>query len=238
MKQWFGPWIDQPFHAFGTAHLFMLVVFSLGMCALWLFSSQIKKETRTHHVIRWALFALLFTCEASYQIWTVVHQVFSPAEHLPLHLCGIASLFAMIGLLTYNKKLIQINFFIGIAPALLALITPDIPHGYEHFRFWKFFIHHMAIPWASLFLVVTTNVSINRQIMLETYGYLVLYSITVGFVNKLIGSNYLYLSGPPAASTPLDYLGEGVWYYLHLSLLALLVFSFMLCLYRAGRFLR
>ncbi|UOR11172.1 YwaF family protein [Halobacillus amylolyticus] len=238
MKQWFGPWIDQPFHAFGTAHLIMLVIFSIGMIGLWLSSSRIKKGTRIHDWIRWVLFFLLVTCEVSYQVWTVANEVFSPAEHLPLHLCGVASLIAMIGLLTYNKKLIQINFFIGIAPALLALITPDIPHGYEHFRFWKFFLHHMAITWASLFLIVTTHVSINRRVLFETYSYLVLYSILIGFVNKLIGSNYLYLSGPPAAATPLDYLGEGGWYYVHLSLLALLVFLLMLGVYRIGSSLR
>ncbi|WP_163527504.1 TIGR02206 family membrane protein [Halobacillus ihumii] len=237
MQKWFGPWINQPFQLFGTSHLIMLIVFLLGMIVLYLFSANIRKGTRTHQVIRWGLFSLLISCEISYQIWTVTNDVFSPAEHLPLHLCGVASLIAMIGLLTYQKKLIQINYFIGIIPAMLALITPDIPHGYEHFRFWKFFLHHMAIPWASFFLILTSSVSINRRVMFETYSYLILYAVIISCMNQLIDSNYLYLSGPPAANTPLNYLGEGLWYYLNLSLLALAVFSFMLWIYRGGRFM-
>ncbi|MFD2922849.1 TIGR02206 family membrane protein [Halobacillus naozhouensis] len=235
MQKWFGPWINQPFQLFGTAHLIMLIVFSAGMAALYLFSANLRKGTRSHHVVRWGLFFLLITSEISYQVWTLSNGLFSPAEHLPLHLCGIASLIAMAGLLTYQKKLIQINYFIGIIPALLALITPDIPHGYEHYRFWKFFLHHMAIPWASFFLLVTSSVSINWRVMSKTYSYLILYAMFIGGMNHLIGSNYLYLSGPPAANTPLNYLGEGLQYYLNLSLLALAVFSLMLGIYRKGR---
>ncbi|MFC7062309.1 TIGR02206 family membrane protein [Halobacillus seohaensis] len=232
MSQWFGPSSKYSFEIFGFSHLVMLTLFCLSFIYLLFYSSHFKRGTRAHELIRWTLLILLVISELSYQIWAVTHDLFSSIEHLPLHLCGIASIFGVISLLTYNKKLIQYNFFIGIIPAVVALITPEIPHGYEHFRYWKFFIHHMAIPWTSLFLILTTKVSINWRVMSETYCYLVIYALIIGGFNSIFGTNYLYLAHPPAAVTILSYLEVGVGYHLNLGFLAFSIFIILLMLYK------
>ena len=232
MEQWFSAYSSYPFEPFTTSHVFALTIFFIGSILLLATSRRITARPRVVFSIRIGLFILLFFSEASYQFWAIKNDVWSMSYYMPLHLCGIASIVGMITLATYHPKLIKLNYFIGITPALVALVTPDLLYDYQHFRFWKFFIHHMAIFWTSLFLIVTTSVRVTWMTMLKAYVWLVLYGVVVGMINSIIGSNYMFLGGPPDAATPLDYLGDGVWYYINLGILSLTLFSIMVIIYR------
>lgn len=223
-----GNWLGlggEPFIAFGTSHLIMLVIYFLGLLFFLIFINRVIANSKLYNTLRWTLFSLLVLSELSYQTWTFVHGIWSMRDHMPVHLCGIAGITGAIALVNRNRKLIKITFFIGLVPAFLALVTPELPYDFPHYRFLKFFVHHMSISWVAIFLVVTSSIKISLKSMLETYGYLLVFAAIVGvFVNPLLASNYFYLSHTPSASTPLDMLGSGIWYYINLCLLALVVF--------------
>lgn len=235
MQKWFSEQIDQSFTAFGSSHIAMLVTYSLISIGILMMSGPLQKSILTHNIVKISLFCLLVLSEISYQAWAVIHGVWMEGTHLPLHLCGIASLLGAWALLTYHPKLIKITYFIGVLPAAIALVTPDIPHDYNHFRFWKFFIHHMAISWTSLFLVVSTSVKITWKDLFETLFYLLIYSFFIFAFNRLAGTNYLYLDGPPVTGTPLSWMGEGFMYYLNLVFTAFLLFSLMVLFHKGYR---
>lgn len=225
MDSWFGTTSQHYFMPFSTSHLIVLAVAALGIILLFLFRKKIVAQSRSFQFLRWILFFLLLLSEGSYQYWTLSNGLWNFAGHVPLHLCGIASITAMIGLLTMRRSWIQISFYIGIVPAFLALVTPDLPYDYHHFRFWKFFVHHTAISWASLFLALAKPGTITLRSVFKVFFLLVAYALVIGFlVNPLTGANYLYLSQLPDAVTPLRFFGEGVWYYLNLGITALLLF--------------
>lgn len=225
MEKWFGKSIEQPFYIFSAGHILMLIIYAVALLILLMGTRKIRKHPNIYQLLRWTFFTLLICSEISYQIWALLNGVWNLREHIPLHLCGIASILAMISLLTQNKKLIQITFFIGVIPPLLALITPVLPHDYHHFRFWKFFIHHIVISLASVFLVIGNRIELRLKAIGEAFAYLILYAIVIGFiVNPLLNSNYLYLAYIPLANTPLQFLGEGFWYYINLGLAALASF--------------
>ncbi|WP_082232602.1 TIGR02206 family membrane protein [Halobacillus massiliensis] len=238
MKQWWGAYSTHRFELFSYSHFIMLIFFTIGTLFLLLYAQQIKRETLPHHWIRWILFSLLLICELSYQIWALAHGFFTTGLYLPLHLCGIASIIGMIGLLTYHPKFIQLNYFIGIVPALFALITPDLPYDYEHFRFWKFFIQHMAIVWTSIFLLLSIKVPIHLKVTLEAYLYLLGYAVVMALFNKWMNTNYLYLSYPPMEGTLLNLLGTGFSYLFNLSLMALSFFFLLLVIYKGSYLLK
>ncbi|MBP1950965.1 YwaF family protein [Virgibacillus litoralis] len=226
----------KPFITFGTSHIIMLLIYFIGIVIFILFLKKILTDTSLYNIVRWSLFGLLILSEVSYQTWTAVNGIWSLREHTPLHLCGIAGITGAIALVTHNRKLIQVTFFIGLIPALLALITPELPYDVPHYRFWKFFIHHTAISWTSIFLVATSSLKIHIKSLLETFGYLLLYAIIIGFIiNPFLDSNYLYLSHTPTATTPLDVLGSGIWYYVNLCGLAFTVFFIQLQIYKLIR---
>ncbi|UJL46604.1 TIGR02206 family membrane protein [Virgibacillus sp. NKC19-16] len=236
MKEWFSDIHGEPFIAFGSSHITVLIIYFVGLITLLLTYKRILTNPSTYNFIRWTLFVLLILSELSYQVWTAANGIWNLRDHMPLHLCGIAGITGAIALVTHNKKLITITFFIGFVPAFLALMTPELPYDYPHFRFWKFFIHHMAISWVSIFLVLTNAVKITFKSTMQAYGYLLLYAAIIGyFINPVLDSNYLYLSHTPSANTPLDLLGSGVWYYINLCLLALVVFVGLFGIYKLFR---
>ncbi|SFF75223.1 conserved hypothetical integral membrane protein TIGR02206 [Halobacillus alkaliphilus] len=234
MKDWFGTGSRYPFEILGASHITMLFIFTFVLFSIALASKWFHTHERFRQVMRYSLLVLLLLSEISYQLWAYVNGVWSLSGHVPLHLCGIASLIGIYTLITYQPTLIKINFFIGILPALIALITPDVPFDFQHYRFWKFFLHHMAIPWASLFLVVTSSVRITWKDMTTSYLLLVGYALIISFLNPLMDANYLYLEHPPTVFTPLSLMGEGMIYYLNLSATAFIAFAFMYGFYKLG----
>lgn len=233
MIGWFINTDGGSFTAFGASHISALIIYFAFTLLFLLTFRKIKNNTLACHTIRWTLFVSMVASEILYYIWVIVNEVYSFSEHLPLHLCGIAFIIGSIALVNYNRKLIQITYFIGFIPAMLALLTPELQYDYPHFRYWKFFIHHIAVSWTSIFLIMTSSVNITFKSMLESYGYLLLYAAMIGIiVNPLLGSNYLYLTGTPTANTPLDLLGDGIIYYVNLCFLAFLVFWGLLALYK------
>ncbi|WP_042220739.1 YwaF family protein [Oceanobacillus manasiensis] len=218
----------EPFVIFKISHLVMLSIYFVGFILIIYFNS-LKRQPfykRIYNIIRWSLFILLILSEISYQIWSASTGIWNLKEHIPLHLCGVASITAALTLLLQNKMLATLTFYIGLVPALIALITPDLLYNFPHFRFWKFFVHHIVISWASLFVIVTSSITLKYRSLLISYGLLLIYAAFIGFiVNPILDVNYLYLRNTPISNTPLNYFGDGVLYYVNLCLVALTVFS-------------
>ncbi|WP_010529098.1 TIGR02206 family membrane protein [Lentibacillus jeotgali] len=233
MKDIFLEVSGEPFIAYGTSHLTALLIYFLGAAALPFLCKKLHKHSIFYNTIRWSLFSLLVLSEVSYQTYTALNGIWSLGDHMFLHLCGVAGITGAIALINHNKRLIQITFFIGLVPSFLALATPELLYDFPHYRYLKFFIHHITISWTSIFLVASNHVTITFQSLFKTYGYLLIYAAVIGFlVNPFLNSNYLYLSHTPTASTPLDLLGSGIWYYVNLSILAFIVFLVQYLVYR------
>ncbi|MFK8793187.1 YwaF family protein [Planococcus plakortidis] len=234
MDTWFGPRSDYPFELFSVSHLAVLGIAFLGFLCLVLLKDNLSTKDALFQQLRWLLFAALLISEVSYQYWAISHDYWSFNRYMPLHLCGVASITAMLGLVTLHPFWIRVSFFIGIVPAALALVTPDMPYDYQHYRFWKFFVHHTAIAWACLFLALAKPSALTWRSVFSVYGLLLLYAACIGFgVNPQMGSNYLYLSQRPSTVSPLDFFGEGIRYYVNLCLAALALFAVQYGIFRA-----
>lgn len=233
METWFAATSTHSFNPFSLNHLLALAIAVVGIIALISVKQRLKGQEKLFRSLRWPLLAILVISEFSYHYWAITNEVWRFSGQMPLHLCGIASLAAVIGLLTMRPLWIQLSFFIGIVPAFLALITPDLPYDYQHFRFWKFFVHHIAIPWSCLFLALCRPEVITMRSVFSTYTLVLAYAALIGFwINPLTESNFLYLMQRPATTSPLDFFGDGLWYYINLCLTALLLFFVQYLLFR------
>ncbi|KGP73391.1 TIGR02206 family membrane protein [Pontibacillus yanchengensis] len=232
MPQWFNLEIQNKFEVLSTSHLIMLGTLFAVLVLLLINHKNLTMNTRLQQITRWSLFSLLLIAEVGHTIWGLANQNWNMEDHAPLHLCGVASLLAMVALLTYNKKIIQIIYFIGIIPAIITLLTPEVFYSFPHFRFMKFFLHHMALAWAGVFLILVTSTTITFRSLLEMFAYLNVYAAFIFILNRLIGTNYLFLASTPDVSTPLDILGSGVWYYINLELFCFALFLGMYGIYR------
>lgn len=233
METWFAATSTYSFNPFSPSHLLALAIAATGILALVSTKNLLAKNRPLFQWLRWPLLAALFISELSYHYWAITNDVWNFSGQMPLHLCGMASITAMIGLLTMRPLWIRLSFYIGILPAFLALITPELPYDYQHFRFWKFFVHHTAISWACLFLALSRPDTITIRSVFSVYTLLLVYAAIIGFfVNPLTDSNYLYLMQRPSTTSPLDFFGNGIWYYINLCLTALALFFVQCLLFR------
>lgn len=234
MGDWFGSKAVSPFHLWGTHHLFMVFLFILGAVVLIICSNKLLTNKKAANLLRGGLLIILVSSELSYQVWGILNGSWNPREFLPFQLCSLAGILTMLALLTKNEKIIQVILFIGIVPSFLAVVTPELYHGYPHFRFWQFFIHHLILSWACIFLVLTSTIKITFKQTIESYFYLLCYAAITGFfINPLFEANFLFLARTPSTNTPLNLLGNGFWYYFNLCIVGLLVFIAIYCVYNA-----
>ena len=238
MPEWFNIQIQDRFEFLSLSHLIMLAILFSGMALLLIFHRTLRTNNRLQQSVRWSLFVLLLGCEMGQTIWGLANNNWNMEDHAPLHLCGIASFLGMGALLFYRHKVIQIVYFIGIIPPVVTLLTPEVFYSFPHFRFLKFFLHHMALAWTGIFLILVSSARITFRSLLMMFGYLNLYAAFMFFLNRGIGTNYLFLAGTPDVSTPLDALGEGAWYYVNLELFCFGIFLGMYGLYRFIKLVR
>ncbi|RTR35706.1 TIGR02206 family membrane protein [Robertmurraya yapensis] len=222
MTQLFGHQYDlYPFQLFSVMHLVMLLVFVTGSVLLYVYRKPLKSLEKPMKVI---MFSGLFILELFYHIWLFSGKAWEISFTLPLQLCSISLLLCLILLITDSKFLFQVVYFLGIAGAIQALVTPELFVGFPHFRFFQFFITHMLIIWVALFYAFVKEFRITRKGLWQAFAFL---NIAAGFAflaNKLTGGNYMFLASKPSNLSLLDYLGPYPYYILVLECIALLLF--------------
>ncbi|WP_083334840.1 YwaF family protein [Sediminibacillus halophilus] len=116
MGAWFDVSSTDMFQPFSTSHLLMLAVYACGVLAMIFLRKQMQQR-HVHAIIRWLLFLLLLSSELSYQGWAIYHGVWRFPDHMPLHLCGIASISAMLALIFQNKPIIRLTYLLTFLPS-------------------------------------------------------------------------------------------------------------------------
>ena len=171
----------KPFEFFGPAHIFALAVILL----INLFLLRYKnKDESVRRRVRITMALVMWLDEASWHFWNIYHGTWNVQEHLPLHACSILIWLAGFMLIYKNYRIYEFAYFMGIAGAVQALMTPDIGiYGFPHFRFFQTFISHGMLVTSAVYMTTIegfrpTWKSIGRVILyLNLYMlFLFLYS--------------------------------------------------------------
>ncbi|RSK26057.1 TIGR02206 family membrane protein [Bacillus sp. HMF5848] len=209
-----------PFTLMSFSHLVVLVIFVLVAFAMYVFRNNLKHSKW----LPWSLLTILVISEVSYQIWSLSVGVWTPQKYIPIQLCSLSTFVGVYMLIKPSQRMFNFFYFIGFIAPLLAIITPDLTFGFPHYRFIKFFLHHMTIAWTLLYFVFVKGYRPTFKSAFTSWVALNVYAIPVFIINKLINANYMFLSKSAEAKTPLDWLGSGYWYIINLELLALSLF--------------
>jgi hypothetical integral membrane protein (TIGR02206 family) len=136
---------------------------------------------------------------------------------LPLHMCDLTLILIAINFLRPQQILFDISYFWGTFGILCSFLTPKI-------SFPQFYLHYFIFHGLLLFGILW-NVFINRQkpkklsfIKILLGSFIVV--PTIGSLNQMIGSNYMFLKDPPNFSFVASYPFHLVSYFF----LALVVF--------------
>ena len=209
------------FEFFGVAHigaLLFLVILNL----LLLRAKHASENTRA--VIRWTLAILMWLDESSWHIWNITNGMWNVQEHLPLHVCSVLIWLAGFMLIFKSYRIYEFAYFMGIGGAIQALFTPDIGiYGFPHFRFFQTFISHGLLVTSAIYMTTVEGFRPTWKSLLRVVVVMNLYMAVIFFVNRILGSNYLYVAHKPPGPTLLDVLPEWPWYLLYVEAIGIVV---------------
>lgn len=183
------------------------------------------------------LFALtLLVMEVLYHVGMIVTGRWGLSDSLPLELCSISLLVAIVLLWTGNRHLYDFIFFAGIGGALQAMATPVLDVGFPHFRYFHFFYTHIGIIITALYFTWMKGYRPTFIGIIKTMIILNLLLPLIFAVNVFFQGNYMFLREKPVNGSLLDYLGPYPWYILALEGVAFLIFVFLWLLFRKWHF--
>lgn len=212
----------RPFELFGLAHIMALLCIFLLNIYLLRFRSATDGMRRR---VRIGLAGLLWLDETAWHIWNLYHGSWSVQEHLPLHACSILIWLTGFMLIFKSHTIYEFSYFVGIGGAFQALVTPDLGiYGFPHFRFFQTYISHVLLLTAAICMTTVEGMRPTWRSLFKVIIYLNLYMVGVFLINRIIGSNYLYVAHKPPGPTLLDVLPEWPWYLLHIEGIGSIVF--------------
>lgn len=213
----------EPFQLFSLSHLMVLGIL-LGLIVLiYSFRTKIRQHPIKQY-IRYGLAGLLVLTEISFQYWHIATGTWSAAYMLPLQLCSVSLVLSVFMLLRKSYGIYEITFFWGLGGAAQAMITPELFYPYPHFRFFHFFIAHICIILACLYMTWIEQAQPTHKSLWKSMGFLNLLLPVALVTNWLTGGNYLFVSQKPSNPSLFDYLGPYPWYIVSLELVALFLF--------------
>ncbi len=163
--------------------------------------------------------------------WTLMKiylNGFNIKTDLPLHLCNIISLFLPVFALVRKNWMYEILLFWVFAGTTQAMITPDLVHGFPHYNYLKYWIVHAGLVVFMFYATLVYGMRPNVCSIFKSFFALQIYFVAMLLVNKLLGSNYFFISEKPPHGSLLDYFGEWPYYIL---VAELIVFPYFFIIY-------
>lgn len=205
----------------------MLVLLVMLALLLYCFRAGIRDHTLVKTIIRYSILLGLLAPQIVLYYWYAVQGLWDVKYTLPLELCSISQLLAVIMLFTRSKLLYQIVFFAGIGGAMQAMFTPDLDYPFPHFRFFHFFIVHIAIILAPLYMTWIESFRPTWKSIWMTMLFLNILLVVVGGTDYWLGANYMFLRHKPEGASLLDLLGPYPYYLIVEEIIALVTFTIM-----------
>ncbi|MTH51938.1 TIGR02206 family membrane protein [Bacillus mangrovi] len=207
-----------PFAMFEASHTAVLGILFILVFLMYLFRKKLQQ--RNLKVYERALAVSLIVTELLYHVWLIVNSNWSVNHALPLELCNISFIMAVLLLLTGNRLIYEILLFIGLLGASQALLTPVLEIGFPHFRFFHFFYTHVWIFAVPLYYTWVKGYRPTFHSVWKMVLFLNILLPAVLGVNFVTGGNYMFLAHKPSSGSLLDLLGPYPWYILSLEAIA------------------
>lgn len=193
------------FETFGTSHLVMLAVFVLGIWPAVALGRRVRGTPGEVRVSR--IYAALIPC------LTIPLQVidFLPGNYdlqttLPLQLCDLAWVAAVVALWTHRPTPVALTYYWGLALTTQALITPALNRDFPDPKFIAYWAMHLLVVWAAVYLTWGLGLHPTWRDYRRTLAVTAAWAVAVFCFNVALGTNYGFLNRKPETSI-LDLLG-------------------------------
>ncbi|MCF2639043.1 TIGR02206 family membrane protein [uncultured Fusobacterium sp.] len=207
----------ETFTLFSTEHFWFIGGGFLGILALTMVSAFLPKYKFAQFSA--IVILLIKIAELSYRHIYVGEPIYSL---LPLHMCNLTLIIAILTMLTKSQKLFQLTYFWCLG-ALFAVITPDIKYSFPHPLTLSFYITHFYLLFAAIYGILFFNFKPTFKGWINSFITLNIFAFIIFFINKKLGTNYLYVNRIPNFSSPLDYFGQWPYYIIVVEIIYLIL---------------
>jgi len=217
-----------PLKIFGAKHLTVVAIFVLIWMSFFYFRNVWGEKQKSN--IRIALAIALAVNEIGLHIWSAYWGIWNIQTMLPLHLCSVMVWITVYTALTDNKILYDFTYFLGIGGALQAFLTPADASMYDipHYRIMQTLIAHGLLITIPIYMTVVEGFRPTLASFKRIFIWTNIYMVVIFFLNRLIGSNYLFIAEKPPSPTLMDALSPWPWYIPQLEFVA---FAMLFILY-------
>lgn len=214
----------EPFHLFGSDHLWALVVSIAFTIALPLYARR-NLNTRQQHLLGTVIGFIVMSNYLAWVLLEFLAGTFDVTKHLPLHLCRFANLAVILVMWKKNYRMYEILYFWGLSGILQGSITPDISFGFPHFHYFRFFIGHNGLVLAIIYATVVYGMRPTYKSIWKALIALNVFLVVALIANLILDANYFWIMGKPPVPSLLDYMGPWPWYILTGEFVALVHFG-------------
>lgn len=181
---WLGGWI--------ILSIYLTVALGVG--------SQIAYASRANFEKVWGLLILVF------MLYTHLHQVIEGrwflSDSLPLQLCDVSRILAVLLLLFRQKWAFPLLFFWGMVGGFHAILTPESPLGGDTFFLVEYYISHASIIVVPMYMIFVNGYQLHKWSWLKAFGWNQLIIAPIMLINYLFDGNYMFLASPPKVDNP------------------------------------
>lgn len=205
---------------FGPLHLALLAAIAAAAVGLSLLCRRMPPARRP---VRLALGWGLAGNELTWFAFRYSHEGLH-LWNLPLQLCDLGVWLAVLSCLTLTPWVVEMAYFVGLAGAGMALLTPDLWSPWPTYPAVYFFLAHGGIVVAVATVVFGGLRPLRPGAVWRAYARLLGWAALDGVFNWAAHTNYMYLSRKPASASALDFLGPWPVYLIAGAAVALALF--------------
>ncbi len=189
---------------FGPLHLSLLAAIAALCVALaWV----CRRAPGAVRPLRYGLGLALAANELGWWVFRYSHEGFRFPRNLPLQLCDVTVWATVVACLTLAPRIVEFDYFAGIAGAGMALITPDLWTPWPSYPAFYFFLAHGGIVAGISMLVFGRVVALKPGAVWRAFAMLVGFALVIGSFNAIFRTNYMYLCMKPGNASLLDSFG-------------------------------
>lgn len=196
----------ETFTLFSTEHFWLIGGGFLGVLALTIVSAFLPKYRFAQ--ISALIILLIKSAELTYRHISLGEPIIGL---LPLHLCNLTLIFAILTMLTKSQALFQLTYFWSLG-ALFAVITPDVKYSFPHPLTLSFYITHFYLIFAAIYGLLFFEYKPTFRGWVDSFIAINILAVIIYFINVKLGTNYLYVNRIPDFSSPLDHFGKWPYY--------------------------
>ncbi|MGL6154222.1 MAG: TIGR02206 family membrane protein [Cetobacterium sp.] len=210
------------FTLFSSTHFYYLGGYFLFILFGLAFATFFNNKKKYAQIV--ALLILILKLSELYYRHTVFKEPI--ISLLPLHLCNLALIVALIATIFQIKFLNQIVYF-WMPGAFFALITPEVKYSFPNIWNISFFLTHFYLFFVVFYEIIYFKFKATKEGLITSFLILNILALIIYFINSKLGTNYLYINYLPTFDSPLKYFGP--WpYYILITEGIYLVLSFIL----------